>query len=518
MFPALNPLPDGKVGVEQLLETSAYFLYQKQAAYAILGGNDKDTQPAEELYDSDLDIILPSLPPAPSGYRTGTFMLCSKELGQRPAVFFMAFPDHCRRIPAPGIIWRFEGLYDVKTNNRYMEFTLDNNRCSEWMERFKSCEGMREWAHANVMFHYLNAAQADVDISKHCVKAGLPSGFFSSTSGRRGHVSEKIGNKILLQNMSLWHASREVSQEIGWSYGSDTVTDYMSPLGEFVVLCCFVIERIDYKLLTLCFVIVRRCVEIRDNGQQANYPNGVASMTLLEKHPSLASIPNYLDAAGNLPGPWRDRRLCSNDGFPDAYMVVADSIWQTVRPAHMAVNYILIGPQAPGGFMNRVYTLATNFWNMFGAFLHPSWDIAVTNLRQAWNGVLVPQYKARGMLLNVLVRNEFLTINMVNAGVFPPVPAHIANYFQLPQFPNNYNPPRRPMGTVRAGPTSNLFLARVHEVQRARRRRSRTIWYHGQSYRLVDLTMAQTRLLMNDDNPPFDNQPNIGWLWAATQP
>ena len=235
-------------------------------------------------------------------------------------------------------------------------------------------------------------------------------------------------------------------------------------------------------------------------------------MTLFEMHPFLLSLPGYA-VGGNLPGPWRDTRLCSNDGRPQAFNAVVNFIWLQVRPPGMPLNHMNTGI-----LMNRLPTLATNFWIDYGQALHPSWDAAVTALRPRADGTLMPLYKARGSLLNVLIRDRFLTQAMVNAGVFPPIPARIAAYFALPQVPRPFNPPRRPMMNVRANPTSSLVYARQHEILRVRRRKHRTVWYHNQEHRLIDLTHTQCVLLDNDENPPFNNVVGVGWLWAATQP
>lgn len=214
---------------------------------------------------------------------------------------------------------------------------------------------------------------------------------------------------------------------------------------------------------------MRRCQEIVEEGQQHLYPNGVGSMTLFEKHPFLLSIPGYA-VGGNLPGPWRDTRLCSNDGRPQAFNAVLRFIWLDVRPPGMPVNHM-----DTGILMNRLPTLATNFWIDYGAALHPSWDAAVTSLRTRADGTLMAQAKARGSLLNVLIRNGFLTQAMVTNAVFPAIPACVAAYFALPQVPRPFNPPCRPMMNVRANPTSSLVYARQHEILRVRCRKHRTV-------------------------------------------
>ena len=251
---------------------------------------------------------------------------------------------------------------------------------------------------------------------------------------------------------------------------------------------------------------------------QANYPNGVNSMTLLEKHPILADIPNYLNGANNLPGPWRTKRLCANDGRSPAFDQLVNYIWNQVRPAHMPVNYM-----QGGVLMNRMPTLGTNFFAQFILSIPLGWNQAVNSIRVQANGNLTPLYKARGTFLNLIIRSGFLTqamvANVIATGAnFPAIPARIANYCALPPLPLAHNPPRRPMSNIRANPSSSYVWAREHELCRARHRKHRTVWYNGAEHRLTDLTRTQCALLDVNDNPPLNNVPNVGWLWAANQP
>jgi len=235
-------------------------------------------------------------------------------------------------------------------------------------------------------------------------------------------------------------------------------------------------------------------------------------MTLLEKHPFLTSIPAFA-VGGNLPGPWRDTRLCSNDGMPPAFVTVINFIWLQVRPPGTPLNHM-----TTGSLMNRMPALATNFWIHYGQALHPSWDLTVTALRARADGNLMIQCKARGTFLNLLIRDGFLTQALVQGAVFPAIPVRIAAYAALPQVPRPFNPPTRPMMNVRANPTSSLVYARQHERLRVRRRKHRTVWYHNQEHRLIDLTHTQCALLDANEDPPFNNVVGVGWLWAATQP
>lgn len=261
---------------------------------------------------------------------------------------------------------------------------------------------------------------------------------------------------------------------------------------------------------------VRRVEEIIEDGDAHLYPNGTGSMTLLEKHPFLAQVPNYLVGPNNdqLPGSFRQDKVCNNDGTPPNFVNAVNFIWLQVMPAGYGVNYMFAGSD----LMNRMPILATNFWITYGANLDPSWNAAVTAIRQRWNGLMMARNKARGTILNILIRNVFLTPAMVVNGVFPVIPARIMAWVFLPQAPHPFNPPRRPMQNIRANPTSNYVFAREHELRRVRRRMHRTVWYGGQEHRLIDLTRTQCSLLDQTENPPNTMAVGVGWLWAAIQP
>jgi hypothetical protein len=232
LYPALNPLVDPKDGVDELNRTSLFFRHTKEFCFAVLGGCEKDTQAAEDMYDSDLERIIDACPPTPSGYRTVTYLSIAKELGHRPAMFLYCFPGHVRRLPNGR--WRFEGLYDVKTSNRYRDYTL-HQRSEEAIENFRRAEPMREWGTANTAFHYASVEALDMDINERATKAGYPNWTFSSYSPRRGRVNERIGN-LIFQGYSLNRALTAVRTELGWATAGDTAQDYVSPLGKHV--CC----------------------------------------------------------------------------------------------------------------------------------------------------------------------------------------------------------------------------------------------------------------------------------------
>ena len=65
LYPQLNPLVDPKDGIDQLYRTSLYFRRTKEFCFAVLGGREKDNQPAEEMYESDLEFIIIGTPPTP---------------------------------------------------------------------------------------------------------------------------------------------------------------------------------------------------------------------------------------------------------------------------------------------------------------------------------------------------------------------------------------------------------------------------------------------------------------------
>lgn len=262
---------------------------------------------------------------------------------------------------------------------------------------------------------------------------------------------------------------------------------------------------------------VGRIEEIIRDGDGHLYPNGVNSMTLVQKHPDLAAAPGFLVGPNNdqLPGPWRQTRVCCNDGAPPPYRATVNFIWNIVRVHGQAANFMFAGAD----LMNRMSTFATAFWNAFGPALDPSWDACVALLRQRWNGQLSHRNKMRGTLLNMLIRDEFLTQAMVaTGGPFPVIPARTFAYASLVQRPEGYAPPRRQMGNIRANPTTSYVYAREHEMRRVRRRKHRTVFYHGQTHRLLDLTRTQCALLDVNDDPPFNMVVGVGWLWAATQP
>jgi len=236
LYPALNPLVDPKDGVDNLNRTSLFFRRTKEFCFSVLGGREKDTQPAEDMYESDLALIVRGTPTTPTGYRTIAYLSIAMELGHRPAMFLLCFPGHIRQLPNGR--WRFEGLYDVKTNNRYRDYTL-SERSAAAIENLRRTEPMREWGTVNTCFHYSSVEALDMDINERATKSGYPNWTFSSYSPRRGRVNERIGN-LILQGQSLNTALGTVRTEIGWASAGDTAQDYMSPLGERVHSLIFV--------------------------------------------------------------------------------------------------------------------------------------------------------------------------------------------------------------------------------------------------------------------------------------
>lgn len=229
-FPGLNANPDPEVGLRELESTSLYYRRTKEFCTAVLGGREKDIQAAEDMYENDLVAVLTACPPQPTGYRLGAYMCVAWEIGKRPAMFLLSFPDHVHQLPNGG--WRFDGLYDVKTNNRYHDYTL-GARAGEWVGLFKNCEDMRDWAIANTAFHYSSVEALDMEINEYVEKSGHLSWLFSSYSLRRGCFNQKLGNLILVDGLTREEAVRRVTMEFGWATAGDTGQDYLSPLGTF---------------------------------------------------------------------------------------------------------------------------------------------------------------------------------------------------------------------------------------------------------------------------------------------
>lgn len=511
MYPALNAMLDPKDGIDHLYRTSRFFRNEKDFCFATTGGREKDNQPAEPMYESDLICLMRACPPTPKGYRSSAYLAVSWELGHRPALFLMAFPGNVHLIH--GNVWRFDGMFDVKTNNRYKDYNLAE-RAAEEVENFKRCEDMCVWGTVNRAFHFKDVVALDNDINERSIHGGFPLWWFSSYGPRRGNVSESVAN-LMFGGHTKEEAMKIVAADIGWASSADTIQDYITPLGKSFCSLDFVFLNHLLKPPIL-FCQVRRVEEIIDDGLAHLYPNGTNSMSLVEKHPRLAQIPGFLVGPNNdqLPGPFRQRRVCNNDGVPPDFVTCVNFIWMQVRPAGAPAGYMFAG----NDLMNRMPRLATNFWAHFGPVLHPSWDVNVFALRQRWNGGLMALNKARGTFLNILIRHVFLTQAMVAAGVFPAVPARVRHWVSLPQAPAPFSPPRRPLMHVRANPSSSLVYAREHELRRVRPRLRRTVWYDGQEHRLVDLTRTQCALLDQFENPENTMTVGVGWLWAATQP
>lgn len=227
-FPALDPMVDAEIGVSRLLQTSKAFKREKEFCFAVLTGREHDRQPAEPMYYSDLMQILRGTPPTPAGYRSGAYLTIAHELGHRPAMFLMAYPDNVHLLQNG--VWRFDGLFDVKTTNNYKDYNLDP-LSAEWVDHFKRTEGMRVWASPNNAFHYANVCHLDMDIKERTIDGGYLRGYFSSYSVRRGCVSELVGNKMF-QGHSKVDAIDFAREKIGWAIAGDTVQDYLSPLSK----------------------------------------------------------------------------------------------------------------------------------------------------------------------------------------------------------------------------------------------------------------------------------------------
>jgi hypothetical protein len=229
MYPALNARLDPADGLDELYRTSIHFRRQKDFAFAVLGGREKDNQPAEPLFRSDLFQLIRACPPTPMGYQSAAYLAVAYELGHRPAMFLMCFPGHVGPIGGGG--WRFDGLYDVKTNNRYRDYTL-GPLAAEQVANFKRCEDMAEWGTANRAFHYQDVVALDNDINERATHAGYPNWTFSSYSLRRGRVSEKIADHMFNGRTKV-EAMDLVREDLGWATSGDTIQDYITPIGKW---------------------------------------------------------------------------------------------------------------------------------------------------------------------------------------------------------------------------------------------------------------------------------------------
>lgn len=231
LYPALNALLDPEQGLEELFRTSIHYRRQKDFAFSVLGGREKDNQPAEPLFRSDLLRLIRTCPPTPKGYRSAAYLAIAYELGHRPAMFLMCFPGHVRPLVGGG--WRFDGLYDVKTNNRYRDYTL-GEQASEEVANFKRCEDMCEWGIVNRAFHFQSVVALDNDINERATHAGFPAWTFSSYSLRRGRVSEKIADHMF-NGSSKVVAMELVREDLGWATSGDTIQDYITPIGKLLL-------------------------------------------------------------------------------------------------------------------------------------------------------------------------------------------------------------------------------------------------------------------------------------------
>ena len=227
LYPALNALVDPDEGVKEIYRTSLSFRRQKDFCFAVLGGREKDILPAEDMYSSDMEILLRAIQPNGTGCRLSAYLLVGFELGHRPAMFLLCFPGHVRQHNNGR--WRFEGLYDVKTNHRYHDYTLTQN-VSDHITDFKRAEPLRDWAVANTCFHYDGVEHLDQEIYHYLERAGYPLFFFSSYSIRRGMINEMIAN-FILQGQTREQAVGTVRERIGWASAGDTAQDYISPIG-----------------------------------------------------------------------------------------------------------------------------------------------------------------------------------------------------------------------------------------------------------------------------------------------
>jgi hypothetical protein len=277
---------------------------------------------------------------------------------------------------------------------------------------------------------------------------------------------------------------------MGWALAGDTIEMYITPL-------------------------VNKCLEIVENGEEADYPNGVDSMSLLEQHPDLASIPNYLVGPNNdqLPGPWRLQRFCANDSETDAFVDVLNALWDVV------------GADDPhfldeGNLGKKLGVVGTRFWGAFGDNLHPSWNVAVQHLRRIPNNVRRrPQHVMRGTLVNICIRHGgIITLDNIENQIFPPIEQRMLDYFALDTEDPQYQAPVRSFLQIRTAPTSSIVWAREHELRRNLRKSRRFVFYNGENHDITTLTRTQCALLERNPDPPFTMAVNEGWLWAATQP
>ena len=248
---------------------------------ATLGTRFLMTVPASIMTAQDLRRILAVLPPTPTGFRLGAYLTLAFHLGHRPSMLLACYPTDVTRIPNTNL-YKISNLRDVKgTTTRILSYNLPED-VSYWIHRFVQSRPMREWTSPNTFFGFKNVESLDVEMNNFAVRAGYPSNyFFTSYSLRRGKVNQDVGDLILLHGYSRERAVRTVKSGMGWALAGDTIEMYITPL-------------------------VNKCLEIVENGEAAEYPNGVDSMSLLEQHPDLAPIPNYLVGPMNdqLPGPW----------------------------------------------------------------------------------------------------------------------------------------------------------------------------------------------------------------------
>lgn len=474
-FPQLNPCYNAKVGWKDQVQTSPALIDAMQAAKSQLISRTLDRQGANPCYRSDVIRLCRVIDPSPNGYMLAAYMHASLDLGHRGMSFIRTMPSKLER--RGNTYWI--SVHSAKSLKR-INFAPQplSTHTSFWLTKALECKEMGDFANPNTIFCFSSIPDIDKQMDLLCCRAGYPKFFFTSGSLRKGYTDTIVCNAIL-EGKSFKDAVEMARTDGGWSCTSNVVRFYISDAANL-------------------------CLELR---AEPNPPPNLDALILLQQHPNLAPVL----VNGNLPGPFRAPKTCVNEGETTAFQQACQSLWMLVRnPVTDPQLFHNLGGNTLGECLR---TLGSRFFNNFGLVLPASYDQAVQNLRTMQNGNLRSVYRARGRLLNMMIRSKIMVPQDVANNVFVPLPLFLVDYCALNEVPPNYVVPERPLTSVDASSSTHLPSVRMHALGRLRPRRVYSIYYNGNEIPLTQLTNAQCELLVGNNNPTL-----AAWNWAATLP
>jgi hypothetical protein len=472
-FPQLNPLSNPKIGWHEQLISSLSLIDTMQALKSQLISRSLDTDGANPCYRSDVIRLCRVIDQSPSGYRLACYMHASLDLGHRPSSFVRTMTS--KLVQRENKFWiQVPSTKKARTVN-YAYHPLSEHTCF-WLRRFLHCRDMSNFHNPHTVFCFSTTPDIDNQMELLCERARYPKRYFTSSSLRKGFTDTIVCNAIL--DGSNFNDAVDIAKAQGrWSCTSNVIQYYISELANL-------------------------SQELRD--VEDHPPHDIDALTMEQKHPDLAP---FL-VGGNLPEPFRGYRSCANEGETISFRDACQGIWAIVRNNN---NDPLLFVQLGGvRLIDRLRTLGARLNEMFE--LPASYDQAVEHLRTMPNGNLRSVYRARGQLMNVLIRSKVLTAEgLANNAVFD-VPQMMMSYFSLHEAPLNYIIPARPKDSVNAITSTDLASLRKHALGRRHPRKIYSICYNGNEIPVTDLTVAQCELLGENINPSLEQ-----WNAAANQ-